>query len=44
VSWIVDYGCQREIDGNASVKLVGEGGACKFALLGTLRLQSIEWL
>jgi ParB family chromosome partitioning protein len=44
VSWIVDYGCLREIDGRPSVKLEGEGGATKFAPLETLRLQSIEWL
>jgi ParB/RepB/Spo0J family partition protein len=44
VSWIVDYGCQREIDGRPSVKLEGEGGTFKFAPLETLRLRSIEWL
>lgn len=44
VSWVIDYGRQREIDGNASVKLVSEAGAFRFAPLETLKLQSIEWL
>ncbi len=41
-SWIVDYRCQRAVDGMASVKLVSEEqGAC-FAPVSSLKLQSIE--
>lgn len=40
--WVVDYRCQRAIDGVASVKLVSEKqGAC-FAPVSSLKLQSIE--
>ncbi|MGH8147149.1 MAG: ParB/RepB/Spo0J family partition protein [Rhodanobacteraceae bacterium] len=43
-SWVVDYRCLREIDGATSVKLEGEQGSFRFAPLGALQLQSIEWL
>ena len=42
-SWLVDYRCQRAVDGVASVKLVSEKqGAC-FAPVSSLKLQSIQW-
>lgn len=42
-SWLVDYRCQRPVDGVASVKLVSEKqGAC-FAPVSSLKLQSIQW-
>ena len=41
-NWLVDYRCQRAVDGVASVKLVSEKqGAC-FAPVSSLTLQSIE--
>ncbi|MES2403078.1 MAG: ParB/RepB/Spo0J family partition protein [Pseudomonadota bacterium] len=43
-TWVVDYRCLREIDGAPSVRLDGEQGSFRFAPLGALQLQSIEWL
>lgn len=43
-SWVVDYRCLREIAGATSVRLDGEQGSFRFAPLGALQLQSIEWL
>jgi ParB/RepB/Spo0J family partition protein len=43
-SWVVDYRCQKEIDGEASVRLESKESGCRFAPLEALKLQSIEWL
>ena len=43
-SWEVAYDCQREVDGVPSVRIDGDEGALRFAPLGALRLESIEWL